>query len=482
MELHGKKKLHALSLAEKIQVLEILDESKMSQSEIARRFQVSQPQISRICKNKEKLLAEWCSGTANKERKRRRESKYSSIDEALLCWFHIARTKTWDITGPMLLQKAKELAEVMGQEFVPSIGWLVRWKRRNNVCFGQRHNPQTAYLNELSPDDWIAETLPEVLKSYSPENIFGCDETTLLFRMIPEIQNSSSRKLKECISILLCVNSCGTEKVKPLVVSKYVAPHCFYGVNIKTLPALYRGSTNGWITSSSFSEWLLEFDQEMGRQNRSVLLILNNDAVHEDIEMNNVKLFFLPPQILSSVSLLNTKIIQDFKCNYSHRLLGKMRAIKCETDKSFSKIANSITILDAVHMIAAAWEKVSSSLIENCFIESGFHKQTKELISQHNSKAPEKRNALELSTFVDFEKNVLLDLQMHARNMETCVYKEEDSDESDGEDLIDSLPTKADALKALATLRRWFECNGCPTDIFKKFYSCEEEVERLCSQ
>lgn len=66
MELNTKKKLHALSLAEKIQVLELLDESKMSQSEVARRFQVSQPQISRICKNKEKLLADWCSGTANR--------------------------------------------------------------------------------------------------------------------------------------------------------------------------------------------------------------------------------------------------------------------------------------------------------------------------------------------------------------------------------------------------------------------------------
>ena len=127
MELCGKKKLHALSLAEKIQVLELLDESKMSQSEVARRFQVSQPQISRICKNKEKLLADWCSGTANRERKRKRESKYSGIDEALLCWYHIARAKAWDVTGPMLLHKAKELADILGQDVVPSIGWLVRW-------------------------------------------------------------------------------------------------------------------------------------------------------------------------------------------------------------------------------------------------------------------------------------------------------------------------------------------------------------------
>lgn len=41
MELSPKKKLHVLSLAEKIQVLELLDESKMSPSEVAQCFQAS---------------------------------------------------------------------------------------------------------------------------------------------------------------------------------------------------------------------------------------------------------------------------------------------------------------------------------------------------------------------------------------------------------------------------------------------------------
>nr|XP_006004657.1 PREDICTED: tigger transposable element-derived protein 3 [Latimeria chalumnae] len=483
MELQGKKKLHALSLAEKIQVLEMLDESKMSQSEVARRFQVSQPQISRICKNKEKLLAEWCSGTANRERKRRRESKYSSVDEALLCWFHIAKKKMWDITGPMMLQKAKELAEIMGQEFVPSVGWLVRWKRRNNVSFGQRHPPRASSTHEAPPDDLDVHKLPEILKDYLPDNIFSCTEIPLLFRMVPEAQLNGSRKAKECICTLLCVNISGSEKRKPIVVGRHMAPRCLYGVNTEMLPVLYRSSGSGWMTSDIFSEWLMNFDREMGRQHRNVALVLDSYAIHPDIQMCNIRLVFLPPHLTSLFAPLHRDIIQNFKYHYKRRLLGKITAIQSETDSPSQVIANRITVLDAIHLIAAAWEKVKPSLIESCYSEAGFLKEAKESMPEHSSDPPDGMSPAEFVRFVDMEKDFPIDLHGNVLSSGECFYKEEEeSDNSDCEDLIDNLPTKADALKALSTLRRWFEYNGSPEKIFESFYRCEGEVERLCCE
>ncbi|XP_040494710.1 tigger transposable element-derived protein 3 [Ursus maritimus] len=261
MELSSKKKLHALSLAEKIQVLELLDESKMSQSEVARRFQVSQPQISRICKNKEKLLADWCSGTANRERKRKRESKYSGIDEALLCWYHIARAKAWDVTGPMLLHKAKELADIMGQEFVPSIGWLVRWKRRNNVGFGARHVLAPPFPPEPPPPGPMSRAQPPLsLKDFSPEDVFGCAEVPLLYRAVPGGAGACGR-----VRVLLCANSRGTEKRRVLVSGPRTAPRCFFGVSSEALPASYHPDLG-----IPWSEWLAQFDRDMGQQGRQV--------------------------------------------------------------------------------------------------------------------------------------------------------------------------------------------------------------------
>ncbi|XP_029469291.1 tigger transposable element-derived protein 3 [Rhinatrema bivittatum] len=476
MEINGKKKLHALSLAEKIQVLEMLNESKMSQSEVARHFQVSQPQISRICKNKEKLLADWCSGTANRERKRKRESKYSSIDEALLCWFHIARNKMWNITGPMLLQKAKELADIMGQEFIPSIGWLVRWKRRNNICFGQRYASRAPYVSEAVCDEAVAFNLPQILENYAPENVFGCSEIPLLYKMILE-KKIISKKEKKIICILLCVNSSGTEKRKPVVVGTHMSPRCFFGIKNEMLPVFYRSSCNGWITPNIFSEWLMDFDREMGKQHRNVALILSSNITFLDFELHHIKLVFLPLHNMT-LSPFHVKIVQEFKSHYKHRLMTKIASIQSETESPSISIANGLSILDAMHMVAAAWEKVSPLLIKFCFAKADVHKGEKSLAAQCSLAPPKGMNLEDFRRFVDLEEEFAFDQQK-----ETYFYKEEEeSDGSDCEELLDSLPTKADALKALGTLRRWFECNGSPKDIFQKFYDCEEEVEKLCCQ
>ncbi|CAM5154873.1 unnamed protein product [Natator depressus] len=480
MELNGKKKLHALSLAEKIQVLEMLDESKMSQSEVARRFQVSQPQISRICKNKEKLLADWCSGTANRERKRKRESKYSSIDEALLCWFHIARTKMWDVTGPMLLQKAKELADIMGQEFVPSIGWLVRWKRRNNVCFGQRHPARAVHAPEPLCNKGPAPaslSLPQLLKDFAPENVFGCGEVVLLYKAMP----GREREGREWLCVALCVNGSGTEKRKPVVVGRRLAPRCFFGVNTETLPVLYRSSTDGQLTPELFSEWLTDFDREMGRQHRSVALVLDSERRCPEPEPANIRLVFLPPRPRHndgpSPCPLHPDIVRDFKSRYKRRLLGKVSSIGNETDSSPASIAASITVLDALHMVAAAWDKVQPSLVERCFGEAGCSKG-KGSLGPSSHAPPRGMSPEEFRRFVDMETELACPPALPPAR----AYKEEEEEEREGEDLFGSLPTKADALKALGTLRRWFECNGSAEGVFRQFYSCEEEVERLCCQ
>ncbi|XP_075795304.1 tigger transposable element-derived protein 3 [Pelodiscus sinensis] len=481
MELNGKKKLHALSLAEKIQVLEMLDESKMSQSEVARRFQVSQPQISRICKNKEKLLADWCSGTANRERKRKRESKYSSIDEALLCWFHIARTKMWDVTGPMLLQKAKELADIMGQEFVPSIGWLVRWKRRNNVCFGQRHPTRAVHPLEPLCDKGpvpASLSLPQLLKDFAPENVFGCGEVVLLYKAMP----GREQEVREQLCVVLCVNGSGTEKQKPVVVGRRLAPRCFFGVNTETLPVLYRSSANSQLTPELFSEWLTDFDREMGRQHRSVALVLDAERRCPNPEPANIRLVFLPPRPRHDDSPspcpLHPDIVRDFKSRYKRRLLGKVFSIGSETDTSPASIASSITVLDALHMVAAAWDKVQPSLVERCFGEAGCSKG-KGSFGPSRHPPPRGMSLEEFRRFVDMETELAYPPTLPP----TGAYKEEEEEEEgEGEDLFGSLPTKADALKALGTLRRWFECNGSAEGVFRQFYSCEEEVERLCCQ
>nr|XP_020020361.1 tigger transposable element-derived protein 3 [Castor canadensis] len=469
MELSSKKKLHALSLAEKIQVLELLDESKMSQSEVARRFQVSQPQISRICKNKEKLLADWCSGTANRERKRKRESKYSGIDEALLCWYHIARAKAWEVTGPMLLHKAKELADIMGQDFVPSIGWLVRWKRRNNVGFGTHHVLAPSFSSEPPPPGLTSQAQPPLsLKDFSPEDIFGCAEVPLLYRAVPGRAFACDR-----VKVLLCANSRGTEKRRVLVGGLQAAPRCFFGVCSEVLPASYHPDPD-----IPWSEWLAQFDQDMGQQGRQVALLLAARVVEELTglpRLHHVRL--LPLSAASTTPSLPSSVVWAFKAHYRHRLLGKLAAVQSRREDTLLADARTrITVLDALHMAAASWAKVPPQLIWSSFIQEGLAPGKMPLALDKASEMPPIPRGLsqeEFSCFVDLE----------SEEPGPGVCKEEtgtEDEEEHREDDFEALPTKAEALQALGTLRRWFECNGTSPELFEKFYDCEAEVERLC--
>ncbi|XP_008046370.1 tigger transposable element-derived protein 3 [Carlito syrichta] len=469
MELSCKKKLHALSLAEKIQVLELLDESKMSQSEVARRFQVSQPQISRICKNKEKLLADWCSGTANRERKRKRESKYSGIDEALLCWYHIARAKAWDVTGPMLLHKAKELADIMGQDFVPSIGWLVRWKRRNNVGFGARHVLVPPFPPEPPPPGITTHAqLPLSLKDFSPEDVFGCAEVPLLFRAVPGGVGTCDQ-----VQVLLCTNSKGTEKRRVLVGGLQAAPRCFFGVSSEALPASYHPDLG-----VPWTEWLARFDQDMGRQGRQVALLLAARVVEELAGLPglyHVRLLPLPAS--STTPPLPSSVVRAFKAHYRHRLLGKLAAVQSKRDgTSLAKAGAGVTVLDALHLVAAAWAKVPPRLILGGFVQEGLAPGKRPPSPDRASEmlpVPRGLSREEFSRFVDLE----------GEEPGPGVCKEETGtgdEDRGGEDAFEPLPTKADALHALGTLRRWLECNSTSPELFEKFYDCEEEVERLC--
>uniref|UniRef100_H0XXE2 Tigger transposable element derived 3 n=2 Tax=Otolemur garnettii TaxID=30611 RepID=H0XXE2_OTOGA len=469
MQLSSKKKLHALSLAEKIQVLELLDESKMSQSEVARRFQVSQPQISRICKNKEKLLADWCSGTANRERKRKRESKYSSIDEALLCWYHIARAKAWDVTGPMLLHKAKELADIMGQDFVPSIGWLVRWKRRNNVGFGARHVLVPPLPPEPPSPGLMAQAqLPLSLKDFSPEDVFGCAAVPLLYRAVPGIMGACDR-----VQVLLCANSRGTEKRRVLVGGLQVAPTCFFGISSEALPASYHPNLG-----IPWSEWLAQFDKDMGQQGRQVALLLAAQVVEELAGLPGLyHVRLLPLSASSTTPPLPSSVVGAFKAYYRHRLLGKLAAIQSKRDgTSLTEARAGLTVLDALHMAAAAWAKVPPQLILSSFIQEGLAPGKTPLSLDRGSDMPPVPSGLSREDFLRF-----VDLEGEEPGPGVCKEETSTEDEESGrKEGFEPLPTKADALQALGTLRRWFECNSTSPELFEKFYDCEEVVERLC--
>ena len=85
-----------------------------------------------------------------------------------------------------------------------------------------------------------------------------------------------SKKSKDCVTVLVACNMTGSDKHRLLVIGKSDCrdPCCFQGK--KGLPVSYNNSQNAWITSDIFKKWLLEFNCDMTRKKRHILLLLDN--------------------------------------------------------------------------------------------------------------------------------------------------------------------------------------------------------------
>jgi len=173
------KRCKTLTLAECVDVLDRL-EKKESQTSIALLYGVNQSQISHIQKNKDKIVDEW-QRNSNPDRKRKRVGKSDDIKKALLRWFAQARTRQLPVSGLLLMEKAKQLAQGLGiTDFKATSGWLERSKTRNSIQFKKQHSEKLD-ADDFGAKRWAVEVLPGILKNYSSKakDIFNADETGL---------------------------------------------------------------------------------------------------------------------------------------------------------------------------------------------------------------------------------------------------------------------------------------------------------------
>ena len=133
---------------------------------------------------------------------------------------------------------------------------------------------------------------------------------------------SGRKKNKERLSIALCANSDGSHKLNPLIIGKYAKPRCFKHVDISNLPMIYRSNKKAWMLTTTFQEWLQEFDYQVGQKHRGerVLLLLDNCSSHktENLTLSYVDVYFLPPNTTSKLQPMDAGIIMAFKKHYRH--------------------------------------------------------------------------------------------------------------------------------------------------------------------
>ncbi|CAG8515502.1 24526_t:CDS:2 [Gigaspora rosea] len=190
----------------------------------------------------------------------------------------------------------------------------------------------------------VPKKLKDVLKLYEPKDIFNTDEYGLFYRMEPDISLLTSvrkgkKKNKSRITVVCMSNADGTEKIKPLVINKSRMPLAFCHEGIiphNQLPVDYDYNEKVWI-----------FDN---------LEDYPNICVH-----------FLPPNTTAHLQPMDAGIINAFKAHYKHLYI---KQVIHDFDRGVEE-PSKIDILQAIRLVKAAWEAISTETLKNCWRHTG---------------------------------------------------------------------------------------------------------------
>lgn len=215
-----------LSLEEKM-VLIKEKEKGLSHRQLCDKFQISIGAVSNILKRKSEYCHDY-ETNCNKKLKRKGKSDLSQeINDTVYEWFTAQRAKNISISGPILQEYARSIAQHLdnAEHFKASNGWLDRFRTRYNISF-RMISGESRSVDESKVSDWKIR-LPNIIDHYDPVNIFNCDETGLFYKLMPDRSMTVDRndckggkKSKDRYTVLLCTNSTGTEKMKPMVIGR----------------------------------------------------------------------------------------------------------------------------------------------------------------------------------------------------------------------------------------------------------------------
>jgi hypothetical protein len=148
-------------------------------------------------------------------------------------WSDSDKNRHLTVDGPIPKRKAEEIATKLNIEFRPSTGWIDRFQRRSGLVYRK----VCGEANSVNPEEVVASkdtTLLHLMAEYSPKDIFSADEFGLFYNVLPDktctFTGASCKGIKvnkESITVLVCANLDGTEKLPLLVIGKSKQPRCF---------------------------------------------------------------------------------------------------------------------------------------------------------------------------------------------------------------------------------------------------------------
>lgn len=347
---------------------------------------------------------------------------HPELDTALCNWVLFARQSGAKLSGDMIKEKARQLAQRFGlaSKMTFSNGWLGGFKKRHNIRLGG--GPTTAVatttamttptstldvglgssadavLNALSGAaaldaaaaaaafahsnasvPFAVRELQECVKLYAPADVFTMSETGLFYALSPEKSAGrgpraaspagtvlSSKKETERFTVLLAANADGSERLEPFVIGSAKLPaHALQSAASDDASlAQYRDNRKAWVTPVLFQEYVGLLDSRLRDQQRSILLLIAHAPSHIPIglELTNIRLETVPPSTTRQFQPFEAGIFDAFKRRYRrHHLHHALdRFAVGQHDDLFH-----VDAAQAVRWVRECWFAVPSAVVKH---------------------------------------------------------------------------------------------------------------------
>uniref|UniRef100_A0AAV1TQ40 DDE-1 domain-containing protein n=1 Tax=Peronospora matthiolae TaxID=2874970 RepID=A0AAV1TQ40_9STRA len=167
---------------------------------------------------------------------------------------------------------------------------------------------------------------------------------------------SGKKKVESRISIGLCSNMDGNEKLDPIVINKSLNPRCFAAIDVSKLPVYFHANANSWTTGGIFAIWLKAINLKMSGQ--KVLLLLDNATSHVNLKLSNVHIHFLSPNTTSHLQPMDAGIIRNFKLKYKAQFVQwLLDMVTAGTEEK------KLDVLSAIRIVVKSWAEVRPETI-----------------------------------------------------------------------------------------------------------------------
>ena len=147
-----------LPLFKKVELIKDYDRH-LSQRDLATKYKISTGAVCNILKRKQEYLNDFESNQCHEVRRKIKNNLGRRIDEETYSWFVAQRAKKLPLSGPILQERARQIAAELGNNviFKASNGWFEKFKSRHNISY-RAICGESASVNPVTTNEYFKKT------------------------------------------------------------------------------------------------------------------------------------------------------------------------------------------------------------------------------------------------------------------------------------------------------------------------------------